>query len=65
MKKSKDQIYSANPLKQKEDKKLKELEYKERYLALFNTSTDGIVLIDYETGKILDCNIEFINHIIA
>ncbi len=33
----------------------------ERYRSLFNQARDGIVLIDLQTGQILDCNPEFQN----
>lgn len=36
-------------------------ESEKRYRLLFNQARDGIVLIDLETGKIVDCNPEFEN----
>ncbi len=36
-------------------------ESEDKYRAIFNEARDGIVLIDYETGSIVDCNREFEN----
>lgn len=35
-------------------------ESEEKYLSLFNEANDGIVLINYESGDIIDCNPEFV-----
>lgn len=34
-------------------------ESEEKYYSLFNEARDGIVLVDWETGQIVDCNPEF------
>ncbi len=43
--------------RKKMEEKLQESE--DKYRALFFEARDGIVLIDYETGRITECNLEF------
>src|ERR1035437_9978571 len=31
----------------------------QKYRSIFNESRDGILLVDYDTGRIVDCNPEF------
>ena len=44
---------------ERSQKELRESE--KRYRLLFNQARDGIVLIELDTGKIVDCNPEFEN----
>jgi len=50
---------TATDISEQKRDRLELEEVANKYSTLFNLARDGIVLVDYDTGNIIDCNLEF------